>query len=82
VAVSTGKYDEGFQPPMTLQGWAVPFDRACPFNAAPAICDPGFLIGDYIGAVATRHRLLVAAIEPVADPTVPSRVVVFSLSPP
>jgi hypothetical protein len=82
VAVAMGKHDEGFRPPMTLQGWVVLFDRACPFNAAPAICDPGFFVGDYIGAVATRHRLLVAAIQPVADPTVPSRVVVSSLSPP
>jgi hypothetical protein len=68
-----------FGRPVTLNRWPVPSDRVCAPHP-PACTRHQTFIGDYIGAVATRRRVVVAYIEPVVGAGRHNRVLVSRLA--
>jgi hypothetical protein len=66
-----------FGDPITVNSWAIPGDRICAPH--PPDCQEGqTFIGDYIGLIATRRRVVAAYIEPSAAAPQPNRVLVSS----
>jgi hypothetical protein len=66
-----------FEHPLTVNHWPILSRRICG-PILPACPEGGTFIGDYIGMVAVGRRLVVAYIQPSADPSEPNRVLVSS----
>jgi hypothetical protein len=66
-----------FGHPLTVNRWPIPSERICG-PIPPACPEGGTFIGDYIGMVAAGRHLVVAYIQPSADPSEPNRVLVSS----
>jgi hypothetical protein len=66
-----------FGDPITVNSWPIPGDRICAPH--PPDCQEGqTFIGDYVGLVPTRRRVVAAYIEPSASGPQPNRVLVSS----
>jgi hypothetical protein len=66
-----------FGDPITVNSWPIASDRICAPH--PPDCQEGqTFIGDYIGLIATRRRVVAAYIEPSAGPPAPNRVLASS----
>jgi hypothetical protein len=66
-----------FGDPITVNSWPIPGDRICAPH--PPDCQDGqTFIGDYIGLIATRRRVVAAYVEPSAESPQPNRVLVSS----
>jgi hypothetical protein len=68
-----------FGHPVTVNHWPVPSERICAPPPPVDTCSEGqTFIGDYIGMAAAGRRLVVAYIQPSADPSELNRVLVSS----
>jgi hypothetical protein len=75
--VAVGAAGHHFGHPLTVNRWPIPSQRIC--APVPPACPEGAtFIGDYIGMVAAGRHLVVAYIQPSADPSEPNRVLVSS----
>jgi hypothetical protein len=77
--VAAGAARHGFAGNITLNRWPVPASRICG-PRVPQCRDDETFIGDYIGLVATRRRVVVDYIAPSPDASRQNRVVVSSLT--
>jgi hypothetical protein len=66
-----------FGRPLTVNRWPIPSQRISA-PAPPAPVEGHTFIGDYIGLVTTRRQVVVAYIQPSADPSELNRVLVSS----
>jgi hypothetical protein len=75
--VAVRRVGHHFGHPITVNRWPIPSQRVC--APAPPTCVEGqTFIGDYIGLVAARRRVVVAYIQPSADPSELNRMLISS----
>jgi hypothetical protein len=75
--VAVRRVGHHFGHPLTVNRWPIPSQRVCA-PAPPACVEGQTFIGDYIGLVAAGRRVVVAYIQPSADPSELNRVLVSS----
>jgi hypothetical protein len=78
--VAVRRVGRHFGHPVTVNRWPIPNERICG-PIPPACPEGGTFIGDYIGMVAARPRIVVAYIQPSAGPSELNRVLVSSFRP-
>jgi hypothetical protein len=76
--VAVGARRGGFARPVTMNRWPVPAAQICG-PRVPECLDSQAFIGDYIGLVATRQRIVVAYIAPAPRAATQNRMVISSL---